>query len=302
MAFDTSELTGRASELLSAQKAALEDHGDDCEPYDIPESEITGVYDDFLDVPNPDNFGSWTDDLLTVMEKLAPAGFETGLSDETQSTGVGNSVPDMVASAGDEVDEWTGKGADNFDIWATGWKTGISNQFNAAGVMRILLNAEGAVWEAAAKDLDEISEAATKAMKAVTECNGDDVKLGLSIAGAVVGIAAAIPTGGASLSITAVAAAGIGVASTGMDVYEGATKEDKEISSCCPRCAMDDLKDGLTKIKDKIREGEEKIASNLTSVIATIDGAWSEYCYPAPALGTVPRKDIHSYEGMGSVG
>lgn len=298
MTFSEHDLPGRASDLLAAQKDALEDHGEDCDQYDIPSDEILGIYDDFASLPSPDNFGTYTDGLLTTMEKLATGGYSTGQTDG--STGVASSVLDLTISAGDEVDDWTGKGADQFNIWTDGWKTGVSNQFAATVALRILLNAEAAVWTGVLKDLDDLSNAATKAMKAVTECNGDDVTIALSVATAVVGIAAAIPTAGTSLSLVAVAGAGLGVASTGMQVYDAASKPEPKISSCCPRCCIDDVKDALKDIKTHTREAEEKIAKDLDKNINIINGAWSEFCKPAPALGSVPRKNVHGYDGLGS--
>lgn len=302
MTFSEHELPGRAQELLAAQKAALEDHGDDCDAYDIPESEITGIYDDFASLPNPDSFGSYTDGLLTTMSKLATGGYSTGQADEDGETGVASSALDLVVSAGDEIDDWTGKGADEFAIWSDGWKTGVSNQFAATVALRILLNAEAAVWTGALQDLDDLSAAATKAMKAVTECNGDDVKLALSVATAVVGIAAAVPTAGSSLSLVAVAGAGLGVASTGMEVYGAATKPEPSISSHCPRCCIDDVKEQLGEIKKHIEAGEQKIIDSLQENIDVINGNWKEFCKPAPPLGSVPRKDVHGYDGMGTYG
>lgn len=300
MTFSHYELPGRAQQLLEAQQAALEDHGDDCDMYDIDASRITGIYDDFSSIPNPDDYGAYTDGLLTAMSKLATGGYSTGQADEDGTTGVASDTLSLAVSAGDEVDDWTGQGADEFNIWTDGWTTGIANQFSATVALRILLNAEAAVWTGVLKDLDDLSNAAVEAMRAVTECNGDDVALGLSIATAVVGIAAAVPTGGASLSLTAVAAAGLGVASTGMEVYEASQEEPAQISSCCPRCCIEDVEEALEKIKTEITTAEDKIRASLQDNISVIDGNWDEFCHPAPALGSVPRQDVHAYEGLGT--
>ncbi|TYL54909.1 hypothetical protein FXB39_04700 [Nocardioides sp. BGMRC 2183] len=300
MGFSHHDLPGRAQELYEAQQAALEDHGDDCDMYDVEASRITGIYDAFSDLPDPDSFGAYTDGLLTAMSKLATGGYETGQTEGGQTTGVASDTLSLVAVAGDEVDDWTGQGADEFHTWSEGWTTGISNQFAATVALRIALNAEAAVWTGVLKDLDNLSKGAVEAMKAVTECNGDDVKLGLSIATAVVGIAAAVPTAGASLSLVAVAGAGLGVASTGMEIYEAASEEPAEISSCCPRCCVEDVEEALGKIKTKITEGEELVIESLQNNIDVINGSWSEFCHPAPSLGGVPRSGIHAYEGMGT--
>lgn len=189
-------------------------------------SRFGSCFDAFSDVPDPSQFGAYTADLLTTMKKLAPTGFDTG---HTSSSGDpeeanGNSVLDLVSTAGIEAEDWTGMAADSFFTWSQGWKTGISNQFAAVGVLRELLNAEAAVWTAALEDLERLGNAAYDALEAADDqfdTGSGEISTTLKVVGAVVAVAGAVPTGGASLSIISAIGAGVTVASTGMDLYGG---------------------------------------------------------------------------------
>lgn len=270
-------------------------------------SKFGSCFDGFTDVPDPSQFGSYTSDLLDTMKKLAPGGFDTRQRDETDNPikANGNSVLDLVSTAGIEVEDWTGKGADSYFKWSQSWKTGISNQFAAVAVLRELLHAEAAIWTAALDDLKALGDAAYEALEAADDqfdCGAGDIKTTLTVVGAVVAVAGAVPTGGASLSILSVVGAGVGVASTGMDLYAGAQTASKNFATCCPRDVLDDLLDGVRQVESAVLDAETSIKEQLDNNINEIETNWAEFCYPAPTLTAVPRNHIGAYEGLGSWG
>ena len=270
-------------------------------------SQFGSCFNDFTDVPDPADFGDYTTALLETLKKLAPGGFDTSTSDDSGQpvTANGNSVLDMVSTAGIELDDWTGQASDGFFTWSQSWKTGISNQFAAVSVLRQLLHAEAAIWTAALDDLKNLGEAAYEALEAADDqfdTGAGDITTTLMVVGAVVAVAAAVPTAGASLSILTAVGAGVTVASTGMDLYAGAQTDSQKFATCCPRDVLADLMDGVSKVRTAVRDAEQKIAEQLDTNNGVIDGAWSEFCQPPPTLTTVHRDHIGAYEGLGTWG
>ncbi len=299
MTFDTADLKDRAQQLLEAYNNGSWGSGFIDDP-----GELARVYDRFVDTPNPDDFGQHTSSLLSAMERLAPAGFDTNTSDSKGKpvNGYANSVLDKVIAVGIEVDDWTGAAADAFFKWSTEWKTSISNQFAGVSVLRELLHAEAAIWQAAAEDLDNISKAAIQALAAADDqydTGSGDLEVTLKVVGAIVAVAGAAPTGGGSLAILPTLGAGVTVASTGMDIAKGATTETKAVRGCCPRDMLSSLKEGLKKIEDEIKKGEDALRKAIQANIDEIDENWALFCKPAPSLASTSRADIGAYGGLG---
>ncbi|WP_210649521.1 hypothetical protein [Nocardioides sp. SYSU D00065] len=270
-------------------------------------SQFGSCFNNFADVPDPSQFGQHTDALLETMTLLAPTGFDTGTSDGSGNpvTGNANTALDQVSTAGIELDDWTGQAADGFFQWSQSWKTGISNQFAAAAVLRQLLHAEAAVWTAALEDLEKLGNDAYAALEAADDefdTGAGEISTTLKVVGAVVAVAAAVPTGGASLSILAAVGAGVTVASTGMDVYAAGQTESKKFATCCPRDVLADLMDGVRRVEDAVRDAEDAIRAQLDTNLAEIDGNWDEFCQPPPTLTSVHRNHIAAYSGLGTWG
>lgn len=189
--------------------------------------------------------------------------------------------------------------------WSQSWKTGISNQFAAAGVLRELLHAEAAIWTAALDDLKALGDAAYDALEAADDqfdTGSGDISTTLKVVGAVVAVAAAVPTGGASLSILAAVGAGVTVASTGMDLYTAGGTASQSFPTCCPRAVLDALLEGVATVEESILNAETLINEQLTNNINEIEKNWDVFCQPAPTLTTVHRDHIAAYSGMGTWG
>lgn len=306
MTFDVSALPGRASELANIACEKVGPHCWDC--WHLEEGDVSGLYDDFLGIPDPSSFASHTDRLLKAMEQLAPSGFSTNQND---SSGVpvssnANSTLYQVSSAGDEIDDWTGTAADSFKKhYGDKFIPTISSQFVAAWVMRQALNAEAAIWQTVRDDLDKLSNGAIDKVKHAADCSKEDWTTVLTVAGAVVSVGGAIPSGGASLAGWAAVGAGVTVASTGMTLVGAEGKKDElGLSNSPPKQIVKDLKDRLSKIKEYINTHETSIANAIDGSLKAIDSGgpgWKEFCLPRPALADATRGNAQNEDNMGHV-
>lgn len=291
-------------EALQSKLMARYDSGSWGQGFPDDPSAFGRVFQNFTDVPDPSEFGTHTSKLLSTMEKLAGSGFSTQTSHEGKEVlGTANSVLDTMLAAGIEVEDWTGKASDTFFEWTTGWRTGISNQFAAAQVLRTLLHAEAAIWTAALDDLKRLGDAAHEALEAADDTmdtGSGDLKVTLQIVGALVAVGSAVPTGGASLSIMSAVGAGITVASTGMDLVQAGSTKTAQINACCPREILSSLQDAVREVEAQVLQAETEINTELDKNISVIADNWSKFCHPAPALASVPRNHIHAYDHMGN--
>lgn len=306
MTFDVADLSGRAIELWEASCHA---DGKVIGPHDwdwwhLEKEEVSVIYDDFLNVPKPEDFSWMTDRLLESMRQLADEAFAGDGKDSSgnPTNENANSTLAQVSTTGDEIQDWTGTAADSFKTnYGDKFEGMVSSQFVAAFVMRHAINAEAAVWQTVREDLDKLSKDAKSTMHHCADSSTSDWTSALSVAAAVVSVAAAVPTGGASLSGWAAVGAGVTVTSTGIGLIgnKGTPEDEQKLKNCHPRCILDDLKARLTKLKEYIVTQEEAIATALDTSIHTINSGWGEYCLPAPELASAPRSDLGNGDNMG---
>ncbi len=320
MTFDVAELPGRASELYQAAKEAGETvrHPENGVPpeWSLTEGEVTAVYNDFLDIPAPEDFEMKVKNLLEAMQKLATEGFQANQYGEDPLKAPpepANSDLTGVSSAGIEIDDWTGKAADSFFLnYGQNFVPTTSSLFQAYYLMRHALNAEAAVWQTVREDLDALSKNATEQMRHVDESTADDWKAILKVAGAAVAVAGAVPSGGASLSVVTVIGAGVTVSSTGMDLATEPDKKDKvkvatgtprelSLANDNPQTILNELVRALGEIKRDIKSAETQIGNAVQAAADAMANNWNSFCLPRPALADVPRGSVHSHDNMGTV-
>lgn len=309
MTFDVSALPGRAEELYQAaedaeRQASMQKDGPP-PSWVVSGDRVRAIYNDFLDIPSPDDFTTDTDNLLEAMRQLATEGFSaTNAGEDAKTLEPANSDLAGVNAAGVEIEDWTGDAADAFFTnYGSKFTPTASNLFCAYFVLRHAVNAEAAVWQTAREDLDQLSKDATEQMRHVRDSNQDDWTNALSVAGAVIAVGSAVPTGGASISGWAVASAGVTVASTGMGLYagDGEKKDPMELANSNPDTIISEVERVLGEIKKKIKEGEAEINQAVANAVSSVTDQWQAFCLPRPALADVPRGDIHGDEHMGGV-
>jgi hypothetical protein len=142
---------------------------------------------------------------------------------------------------------------------------------------------QGAIWEAAAKDVETIQRDAVKAMKGSAPGGGGG-SVGLTIlavGGAIAGLVAAIPTGGASVA----AVAGLLSAGAGfLGAVAGASGGEKEVAlgAGTPDAVMTRIEAALRDLSDAILEQEQRLGDFLTAVLNEIEANRSSLDLSAP--------------------
>lgn len=145
---------------------------------------------------------------------------------------------------------------------------------------------QSAIWEAAAKDVETIQKDAVTAMKASAPGGGGG-SVGLTIlaiGGAIAGLVAAIPTGGASVA----AVAGLLSAGAGfLGAVAGASGSNKEVAlgASTPDAVMTRIEDALRDLSEAILEQEQRLSDFLTAVQSEIEANRSSLDLSAPEAG-----------------
>lgn len=333
MTFDVSALPGRAQELLTAYNnamiemmAAAGGYGYVPPTDDGTSSKILNIYSDFLSIPDPDQFGWITDNLLNAMQQVAADGTASSNTGDASIT-FSNKDLDGLKTSGDELSNWTGVAAKKFKSdYADVFPSMVHAHYASYLILRHAVAAEAAVWKTVRDDLDKLSNDAIHAMKHVNDCH-PNWKVILEVAGAVAAVALALPSGGTSLAVDAAATAtvegitltaeasaaiaeggysawtavgaGVTVASTGMDVVgSGGGKTDEYGVDCgSPEQIISSLGKVLGKIKDYISSQEAKIVSDLLGLLGDIDSHQDTFLLPVPDLSHATKATVTTEMG-----
>jgi len=298
------DLPARESELIRVMKEAVDEYLEgttgagraaDSIKKDL-EGEITGIYNSFLDLPDPADFATEVTNLGRALEQLTPYGYN-----EKQEEGghpvnhSANTTLSSVSSTGDHIQDWTGDAATAFkDEYGDRFLQVMGSQFNAYYVTRHAINAEAAVWQTAREDLDKLSNDAIDKMRHVNDSTKGDWETGLKVFGAVVGITAAVAT--SPISSWAAVGAGVAVASTGLEVVgkAGETKNET-LNNASPGGIVESLQDALGKIKTEIADNETEIRNAVNGSLRAIHDAPRDFLLKRPALADAPL-DSGSYD------
>lgn len=309
MTFDVGELAGRAGQL---KQLAIDKFVEACtraaagapggyvpvgqyQQYaEKMFADVDSIYDDFLDCPAPEDFAHLTDNLGRAMSQLAVSGYDKDPVGNGSSFGAAN--PDLagVLSSGDYMADWTGDAATTYKTnFADRFEPVTSNQFILTSVVRNALNAEAAIWQTVRDDLDKLSKDALDKMEECGHKSPSDWSMVLTIAGAVVAIAAVPLTGGTSLELgLAAVGAGLGVAATGMG-GSGGEPDELDLQTGSPQAIVDSLRDVLGRIKGYVTEHENTIWDTMSQTATDVDSGWELVCLPRPALADAGQ---HRYD------
>lgn len=308
MTFDVSELPGRAQELKEAGiNAAYKEMtrfgggGGDSggagygSLYEAAEKYMEGVeniYNDFLTIPAPEDFAQKTSWLVDAMGRVATEGHTN--DPVTGGSAVSGHNPNLtlVGGSGDYLSDWTGDAADTYKKnYGDQFVPTASSQYAAVSVLLNAINAEAAVWQGVRDDLDALSKDAIDKMKEAGNKGGAEWAAVLSIAAAV--IAVPLTGGAAAITIPAVAA-GLSVAATGISLAsEGSEPDHLGLDAGSSDKVISSLEDALGKIKDKIIEQEDKIRSAMNGASGALDGDWSLFSLPMPAITQASQHGVN---------
>lgn len=301
MTFDVAQLPGRARELKeagidAAYREMTRFGGDESGSlYGAAEQYMEGVehiYDDFVDMPSPEDFASRVDWLTQAMAKLATEGHTS--DPVTGAAAVSSHNPNLarIGSSGDLLDDWTGDAAQAYnENYADQFVPTASSQYAAVSVLRSAINAEAAVWQAARDDLDKLSSQAIDYMKDAGNKGGAEWAAVLSIAAAVITIPL---TGGVSAAAIPAVAAGLSVAATGIGLaQEEGTPDSLGLDAGSSDKVIESLQKALGRLRDRLIEQEAKISSTLDQAAGVLDGDWDLFCLPIPGIAQAQQHGVN---------
>ncbi|TWJ08089.1 hypothetical protein LX16_4309 [Stackebrandtia albiflava] len=205
--------------------------------------------------PEPDNFEGISDAVNTTMSKLG--GGDSASADPNIA---------FSAKAQAEIEEWDGVFSENFQNGFTiPFPTIVQNQAAVAKMLNDSLGAIVNVYRGKRRDYSELADQTIAALKNCGARDGGDEKMGLTILGAVAGIAAAalaIPSGGTSLYVGGIVLATIaGSAAIGGETVP----KEKNLALGAPT-VMEVISNMISRQSDiytAVYDQEEKIAGVL---------------------------------------
>ncbi|GLZ31145.1 hypothetical protein Lesp02_33330 [Lentzea sp. NBRC 105346] len=131
---------------------------------------------------------------------------------------LGKDLREHLGGAQLDMDGWHGGAADDFRTWLLKLEDAINLLADCIDALMLILRSYKAIVLAMRSDVLQL---VSTTLKGIEEAEASDWKIALAVVGAVAGVVAALPTGGASLSVTAVAASMVagaaGVANEMMD-------------------------------------------------------------------------------------
>ncbi|GAA4925203.1 hypothetical protein [Stackebrandtia albiflava] len=205
--------------------------------------------------PDPESFQGISDAVNATMSKLG--GGDSSSADPNLS---------FTDKAQAEMEEWDGVFSENFQNGFTiPFPTIVQNQAATAKMLNDALDGLINVYRGKRRDYSELADQTIAALKNCGARDGGDEKMGLTILGALTGIAGAalaIPSGGTSLAVTGLVLATIGAsASIGGEFVP----EEKNLALGAPT-VMEVISNMISRQSDiytAVYDQEEKIAGVL---------------------------------------
>ncbi|MCD4524565.1 hypothetical protein [Nocardioides sp. cx-173] len=230
---------------------------------------IPGLFEPWDDMPEPSEFDPAMDSLRLAMANLSSGEVDSDpISNQPVSVNMNLLEIDSVAG---ELTEWEGEAMESFrDHVQTPFPGVTKNLYNAAAVLYGAAEAEKAMWEAANNDLNSIADKAISAADKMCETGSGQASFWITVTASVVGVALAVPTGGASVAAVAgvFAVAGSGIAT--------------DWSVDTPEEAVEKIASALETLQEKLLETETKIQAALNGVNAALTEGGNGYQLLSP--------------------
>lgn len=143
---------------------------------------------------------------------------------------------------------------------------------------------QSAIWEAAGEDLEAIQKKAVTAMKASAPGGGGSIgPVILAVGGAIAGLVAAIPTGGASVAAVAgLLSAGAGFLGTVAGASGGNKDVEVSLGAATPDGVMTKIHSALTDLSSAIADQERNVGDFLAKVRREVEANRPAFDLSAP--------------------
>lgn len=260
---------------------------------DVPE-----LFTEFMSLPDPASFDAGIEDLRATMGRLSQG---QGTKDPTSDmTPPANIVLDGMDTSQSYLARWTGIAASQFKAnFVDTFESITTNQYLLAGYVKGALEAEKSLWHAARDNIDQIAESTITALDEMGDCGKNEWSVGLAVVGAVVAVAAVPFTAGGSL-VAAATFAGIGGALSVGGAAAGTMEDPPEVSMSgeSPEAVIGQMRETIGKLKDEIRNEEQKIADKMTELQVLVASHRELFVAPRPDLADTGPGDVRDDFGV----
>ncbi|WP_326551274.1 hypothetical protein [Micromonospora sp. NBC_01813] len=251
---------------------------------DIPE-----VFRAFAEMPDPQAFAPRLEALDAAIGELSSGwSSDDPFNDRHYPANVDL---DKMTDATNHVVRWTGRAAMEFrGNFISPFRSIVANQFIATVILRSALEAEQEIWVRARNDIDKIAHDTLVALDRMDDCGKNSWVMTFTVissVAAVSGAALAPFTGGASLSLAAVAA--------GSQVAAAGVPDDPPKVNFQGETAIDviaSMRDAIGLLRGYIEEQERKIGDALTRCYQQIMQDRDSFVAKRPALADATAADV----------
>ena len=261
-------------------------------------SDIPGLFRPFSEMPIPASFDGMIDDLSHALRMLSAGQDPKDPINGTIYTS--NTNLDKLSGSESYVEHWTGRAAMEFKSnFIDPFPSVVRNQFIIAAVLKSALEAQREIWVKARNDIDKIAHDALEALDRMDDCGKNEWTMTFTVVASVAAIAAVPLTGGASLTVAALAVTAVGAAS---QVAAAAAPDDPpkiQFSGETAEAVVSQLREAMSKLVELIGGQEAKISYALTNTHSLVTGGREGFVSKRPALAAATARDVRGPEYMG---
>lgn len=213
--------------------------------------------------PNPDDFDGIIKDLAKV---------EGTFGGSQSSTKNGDLA--WTEKAKSEIEEWKGVFAENlYNNLLLPLPTIQDNHGKIAHVLTEAMKGTQNIYNGQKRDISQLADDTIKQLKKCGTRDGDNTKLGLTVAACLMGVAAAalaLPSGGTSVYVTGIVMASISSSTiiTNATVKPG----DGDIGGKTVNDVIKSMSDGMSRISTEVSDQEQKVVKVLSKNYEMLTG------------------------------
>jgi len=260
-------------------------------------ADVPGLFQPFASIPNPKSFDPMINELRQAMGVLCTG---QNTSDPISTKGgpyIANKVLDEISGSSPYIADWTGKAATEFyNNFIVPFPTLTKNQFVLLATLKAALEAEQAMWQKTRENIDQIAEQTLSKLDTMDDCGSNEWTMTFTVVASVAGVLAAVPTLGASTTVTIAAIGGAAwvVAAAGIeDPPKGQIQGEDSWA------VLDSMKSCIDKEIDAVKHTEDRIAKTIQGVLGSVHGQQDSFVAKRPALAGATKSTIRNPEYMG---
>ena len=254
-------------------------------------ADIPSLFQPFSRLPDPAGYQPLIDTLETAMGLLRVNAQVEGIDLNDKNLGLAGPEFQSLAGGASTLANWNGVAAQNFKIgYLSPFPSYTQNQFILIAVLRSAVEAQQRMWTEARKNILDIAAQTLNALDNYGYSCGPQstMLIAFSVLTAIVSVAAAVPTVGASLPAAPLYLTAIGaLGSLAGTVTPLVTPPDQQPATTGETAAQitDTMKAALNTLSQKISTGQDTMNSYLAADISTVATARSKYFdAPRPAV------------------